>query len=403
MQGMGNNRRERSRSPMRIDTGGRRRDIKPDISKSSESSMPVMNPIMMANMYPQANMMMASGMYPNMMMPGAMMSSGMMPATGMDIMSGASMEMVPQGTMDVSAIAGQSMAPAPASTMDISMMGGMMVDPTMMGMYSNMGGDLLQDKKEIVFKHAILIPPNPAAPQPPRRTKPPGCRTIFVGGLPDKIRESTVREIFETYGRIHTLRLSKKNFCHIRFDREECVDQAMMISGYRIKLTDVKIEDDIKDESDHPPTTSGWLHVDYALSRDDQNDYERRQRQVMRAQQAQMQQLNAQNEISNRATTTYRRSPSPIRIQPFSNAALVQLAEKLKNEEHFYTTLPTLLAWLERGECSKKNANQFYSMIQATNAQIRRLFNEKMQAEEELQECKERVKNHIAKIIEQRV
>lgn len=62
----------------------------------------------------------------------------------------------------------------------------------------------------------------------------------------------------------------------------------------------------------------------------------------------------------------------------------------------------TLLAWLERGECSKKNANQFYSMIQATNAQIRRLFNEKMQAEEELQECKERVKTHIAKVIEQR-
>lgn len=50
---MGNNRRERSRSPMRIDNGGRRRDIKPDISKSNESSMPVMNPIMMANMYPQ--------------------------------------------------------------------------------------------------------------------------------------------------------------------------------------------------------------------------------------------------------------------------------------------------------------------------------------------------------------
>ncbi|CAH0584204.1 unnamed protein product [Chrysodeixis includens] len=398
MQGMGNNRRERSRSPTRIDNGGRRRDIKPDISKSNENSIPVMNPIMMANMYPQANMMMASGMYPNMMMPGAMMSSSMMPAAGMDMMSGAGMEMVPQGTMDVSAIAGQSMAPTPASTMDMSMM---MVDPTMMGMYSNMGGDLMHDKKEIVFKHAILIPPNPAAPQPPRRTKPPGCRTIFVGGLPDKIRESTVREIFETYGRIHTLRLSKKNFCHIRFDREECVDQAMMISGYRIKLTDVKPEDDVKEENDHLHTTSGWLHVDYALSRDDQNDYERRQRQVLRAQQAQMQQLNAQQEISNRSATTYRRSPSPVRIQPFSNAALVQLAEKLKNEEHFYTTLPTLLAWLERGECSKKNANQFYSMIQATNAQIRRLFNEKMQAEEELQECRERVKNHIAKVIEQ--
>lgn len=53
LTGMGNNRRERSRSPMRIDNGGRRRDIKPDISKSSESSIPVINPIMMANMYPQ--------------------------------------------------------------------------------------------------------------------------------------------------------------------------------------------------------------------------------------------------------------------------------------------------------------------------------------------------------------
>lgn len=61
-----------------------------------------------------------------------------------------------------------------------------------------------------------------------------------------------------------------------------------------------------------------------------------------------------------------------------------------------------MLAWLERGECTKKNANQFYSMIQATNAHIRRLFNEKMQAEEELLDCKERVKNHIANVIEQR-
>ena len=41
-------------------------------------------------------------------------------------------------------------------------------------------------------------------------------------------------------------------------------------------------------------------------------------------------------------------------------------------------------------------------MIQATNAHIRRLFNEKMQAEEELLDCKERVKNHIANVIEQR-
>lgn len=41
-------------------------------------------------------------------------------------------------------------------------------------------------------------------------------------------------------------------------------------------------------------------------------------------------------------------------------------------------------------------------MIQATNSHIRRLFNEKMLSEEELQECKDRVRTKIEKIIEQR-
>lgn len=217
--------------------------------------------------------MMAGGMYPNMMMPGAMIGGGMMPsmpAAPMEMMSGPTMDMVPQAAMDMSAMGGQPMAPAPPPAMDMGMMGGMMMDPAMMAMYPNMGGDManMSAKKEIVFKHAKLIPPDARTPQPPHRTKPPGCRTIFVGGLPDKIRESIVREIFETYGRIHTLRLSKKNFCHIRFDREECVDQAMMISGYCIKLINIKEKDDMVEENDddeNSHSTSGWLHVDYAL------------------------------------------------------------------------------------------------------------------------------------------
>ncbi|KAH9637150.1 hypothetical protein HF086_016172 [Spodoptera exigua] len=372
-----NNRTDRSRSPHRSDNLGRRRDHKTQDSAKAIDNMPnVMNPMMMTNMFPQANMMMASGMYPNMMLPGPIMSGGMMPGPGMEIMQGPGMDMGPPPPMDMSGLGGPPMAPAPAPPMEMGMMGGMMMDPSMMGMFSNMSGDIptMQEKKELIFKHARLTPPDSGTPQPPRRGKPPGCRTIFVGGLPDKIRENIVREIFETYGRIHTLRLSKKNFCHIRFDREECVDQAMMISGYHIRLINIKDNDDMNEDDDDDESsnaTSGWLHVDYALSRDDQNDFERRQRQALRAQQVQMQQMNSQQEIVNRNINPFldlrRRSPSPPK----------------------------------RGECSKKNANQFYTMIQATNSHIRRLFNEKMQAEEELQNCKERVKNHIASVIEQ--
>lgn len=215
--------------------------------------------------------MMSGGMYPNMMMPNAGMSmigGNMMPNSGMEIMPTTGMDMMSQPTMDMSAMGGVPVQPTgTAPAMDMSMMGGMMMDPTMMGMYSNMGdisiSNIPVEKKEIVLKYCKLTPPVPGTADPPRRTKPLGCRTIFVGGLPEKIRESTVREIFESYGRIHTLRLSTKNFCHIRYDRENSVDAAMMLSGYHIKLTGKEFDD----EDDESKAAAGWLHVDYALVR----------------------------------------------------------------------------------------------------------------------------------------
>lgn len=402
MQG---SRKERSRSPIRVDKIGRRREGKiqdTHMGSESKSNELTMNPMMMTNMYPQGNMLMAGGMYSNMMMPGTLMSGGIMPPTGVELMQGSGMEVVSQNPIEMSAMGGQSITPT-GTGMDMGMMGGMIIDPSMMAMYSNMNTDMatVHEKKEIVHEHCKLTPPNAGTPLPPRRRKPPGCKTIFVGAafftsLPDKIRETIIREIFEPYGRIYTLRISKKNFCHIRFDREECVDAAMSVHGYRIVLMNTKEDESGVEEK--PLVNSGWLHVDYAESRDDQNDYEWKQRQVLRVQQ---QQLHAQQEIANRNISSYKRSPSPIRVQPFSNAAMLQLSEKIKSEEQFPDAVLTLIAWLERGECSKKNANQFYSMIQTTNFHVRRLFNDKMQAEEELQECKERVKNHIAKVIEQ--
>ncbi|XP_032520574.2 ecto-NOX disulfide-thiol exchanger 2-like isoform X2 [Danaus plexippus] len=381
---------------MRGDNAMRRRENKNGDQKTAEGISNVINPMMMANMYPQGNMMM-SGMF-NMMMPNPMMAGGMMPSSGMEMMQSTSMEIISQPPIDITAMGTQPLAAPPLTpSMDMSMMGGVMMDPSIMGMFPNMSNEIVPEKKEIVLKHSKLVAPAPGTPQPPRRTRPPGCRTIFVGGLPEKIRENAVREIFERYGRIQILRLSKKNFCHIRFDRESCVDAAMVISGYRIKVLNKEGD---KEEDDNN-ASSGWLHVDYALSRDDQNEYERRQRLALRVQQQQMQQMSAQHEAMSNRNATYRRSPSPLRIQPFSATAIVQLTEKIKSEEHFATTLPTLISWLERGECSKKSANQFYSMIQATNSHIRRLFNEKMQAEEELQECKDRVKNNIQNVIEQ--
>jgi hypothetical protein len=45
------------------------------------------------------------------------------------------------------------------------------------------------------------------------------------------ISEEIIQEIFERCGEMTTIRLSKKNFCHIRFVFESSVDAAIYLSG----------------------------------------------------------------------------------------------------------------------------------------------------------------------------
>lgn len=54
--------------------------------------------------------------------------------------------------------------------------------------------------------------------------------------------------------------------------------------------------------------------------------------------------------------------------------------------------LQVVISWLERGDCTKRNVNMFYSMIQSTNSHVRRLLNDKTQYEEELQRAKDEAK-----------
>ncbi|KAG9349076.1 hypothetical protein JZ751_029395 [Albula glossodonta] len=71
----------------------------------------------------------------------------------------------------------------------------------------------------------------PNLPPPATRERPPGCKTVFVGGLPENATEQLIVEVFEQCGEIIAIRKSKKNFCHIRFAEEYTVDKALFLSG----------------------------------------------------------------------------------------------------------------------------------------------------------------------------
>ncbi|KAL0272054.1 UNVERIFIED_CONTAM: hypothetical protein PYX00_005174 [Menopon gallinae] len=292
----------------------------------------------------------------------------------------------------------------------VPMMGGMIGDPTMlsmtgMGQYgvmpgmmgdgamlagsdasaginlidSTMSGLVPGQKGIIECKECTLIPPSPNAPPPATRERPPGCKTVYIGGIPENCTEEIIRDVFGRCGEMQTIRLSKKNFCHIRFVYEASVDAAIFLSGYRMR---------IGNNTDAPNT--GRLHVDYAQARDDQYEYECRQRALQREQRHR-----------ERMERERMRPVSPPPVPHYSDHEAATICEKIKSDEGFQKSVQMVIAWLERGDCSKRNANTFYSMIQSTNSHVRRLMNEKMQYEEELQNAKDLYRSRVQGIVVQ--
>ncbi|XP_063808922.1 ecto-NOX disulfide-thiol exchanger 1 isoform X2 [Pseudophryne corroboree] len=234
--------------------------------------------------------------------------------------------------------------------------------------------------KEIIHcKSCTLFPPNPNLPPPSTRERPPGCKTVFVGGLPENATEEIIQELFEQCGDITAIRKSKKNFCHIRFAEEFMVDKAIYLSGYRMRLGS---STDKKD--------SGRLHVDFAQARDDFYEWECKQRMLAR-----------EERHRRKLEVDQLRPPSPPAIMHYSEHEATVLAEKLKDDNKFSEAITVLVTWLERGEVNRRSANQFYSMVQSANSHIRRLMNEKATHEETLEQAKEIYKTELFGILTQ--
>lgn len=229
------------------------------------------------------------------------------------------------------------------------------VEPQLGSTSGSLGKDALR------FNNCVVYPPKASAPKATTRERPLGCRTVFVGGLPENMTEDLIKEVFEHIcGKICAIRLSKKNFCHIRFESEKSVDPAIGLSGHRIKINDL-------DDS----ANTGRLHIDYAQARDDQYDWECKQRALQR-------------EMRHRERLEFDRNcpPSPPTVH-FSDHEATQLIDKLKCDQSFSNAAQVLVHWLDRGECQKKNSGIFYTMIQSTNNHVRRLQNEKTVFENE--------------------
>ena len=217
-------------------------------------------------------------------------------------------------------------------------------------------------RQSVTYRLSVLYPPAAGAPPPTTRARPPGCRTVFIGGLPELAGEEEVLDVFDQCGEVVQCRMSKKNFCHIRYAAEFCVDNALCLSGWRMKLGN---------SSDAAKT--GRLHVDYAVARDDQYEFECGQRAAERA--------------ARHLASAAARPPSPPAPPNYTDHEAASLTEQIKAAgvaAGWAGPVATLLVWLERGDCNKRNAHCFYSLIQAVSGHVRRLVGEQAEQEVEL-------------------
>lgn len=127
-----------------------------------------------------------------------------------------------------------------------------MMDHNMMMMNHQMMPSMMPNQ-QIFISNAVLLPPIPGVSLPERRERPKGCRTIFVGGLPSNVKQDMLNEMFQRFGIIQNVRSPKSGIYYVRFERQESVENAFLLSGYRFKY---------HDQNENEATT---IFVDYAL------------------------------------------------------------------------------------------------------------------------------------------
>jgi len=90
-------------------------------------------------------------------------------------------------------------------------------------------------------KPATAFRPRPDKAE--RGVRPLGCRTVFVGRLPEGITEERLREFFGTCGQINDLRFGKgSKFAHVEFYHEADADRAVDLNGARVDGSVIRVD-----------------------------------------------------------------------------------------------------------------------------------------------------------------
>jgi hypothetical protein len=210
----------------------------------------------------------------------------------------------------------------------------------------------------VTLGRVILYPLNPLEPKPKTRPKPLSCKTVFVGSLPDNCVERHLYDLFAPCGEIVEARVARgRNFGHVQFTLESCVERAMSLSGCKIRI-----------ENSPLPKDCSRIHVDYAQDK-------------------------AEIELKRRIEGND--------LVPFSQSVASNIAADLHKEGVFCYAARNVTNWLGKGDCKSENSSTFFDLITNVNSHSRKLAKYIQNKEEEEFEFRVKKQEYFGALMEE--
>ncbi|KAG8200401.1 hypothetical protein JTE90_028576 [Oedothorax gibbosus] len=208
-----------------------------------------------------------------------------------------------------------------------------------------------------IYKEWKLSPPCDGNVPLPKVERPLGCKTVSVYGLPLKMNEYVVREIFRECGQILQIKC-KDSFVMITFQKELAVDKALKLSGYKVS------------NEFHRESNRSVICVDFVPVWEEQQEYIRKM-EVCKVKE-EKKQLKTKTSKKKKGSS----SPMPLNTE-FSNHAMLKLLEKLRGNTTANHITDVLVRWMEEGECNQGNCQHFYDALMILQVSLPKVLAER--------------------------
>ena len=163
------------------------------------------------------------------------------------------------------------------------------------------------------------LPDDPPA-APPQEPRPEGCRTVYVGLVPEDCTDTNIHDAFSSCGKIEDIRLNaKKRFCHVQFFREAAIGKAIAYNGYWFRVG-----------PGQSPLTVSRIVMNYAHSRDKE-------------------------------------------YLPFTEQNMRLISQQLKDKKLFDRASFQVKKWVASGHCTPETSAGFFALLSAIGARVKQV------------------------------